>query len=161
MDMFITKDFTLKKVKTMYHNNKELGNDFENKLEKILSNYSYWVYHTPNKNSGQPCDFILAKDNYIILLDSKHCGKDYFEFKHIQENQLLCFELNKRKGNINTGFAIYFKPKNKRFVMSYDKYTYLVNSFKKRAYPSELEPIENYLKSVERRMNENKPSGSY
>ena len=115
----------------MYHNNKELGNDFENKLEKILSNYSYWVYHTPNKNSGQPCDLILAKDNYIVLLDSKHCDKDYFEFKHIQENQLLCFELNKRKGNINTGFAIYFKPLNEWFVMSYDKYTYLSKSLKK------------------------------
>ena len=45
----------------MYHNNKELGNDFESKLEDILATYSYWVYHTPNKNSGQPCDFILAK----------------------------------------------------------------------------------------------------
>ena len=45
----------------MYHNNKELGNDFENKLEDILATYSYWLYHTPNKNSGQPCDFILAK----------------------------------------------------------------------------------------------------
>lgn len=157
MDMSITRDFTLKKVKIMYHNNKELGNDFENKLEKILSNYSYWVYHTPNKNSGQPCDFILAKDNYIILLDSKHCDKEYFEFKHIQENQLLCFEINKRKGNINTGFAIYFKPLNEWFVLSYDKYTYLANSFKKRAYPSELEPISEYLNSVERRMNENKP----
>lgn len=155
--MSIIRDFILKKVKTMYHNNKELGNDFENELENILGNYSYWVYHTPNKNSGQPCDLILAKNNYIILLDSKHCDKDYFEFKHIQENQLLCFELNKRKGNTNTGFAIYFKPKNQWFVMSYDKYTSLANSFKKRAYPSELEPIENYLKSVERRMNENKP----
>ena len=155
--MSITRDFTLKKVKTMYHNNKELGNDFENKLEKILSNYSYWDYHTPNKNSGQPCDLILAKNNYIILLDSKHCDKEYFEFKHIQENQLLCFELNKRKGNINTGFAIYFKPLNEWFVMSYDKYTYLAKSLKKRAYPSELEPINEYLKSVERRMNENKP----
>ena len=155
--MSIIRDFTLKKVKIMYHNNKELGNDFENKLERILSNYSYWVYHTPNKNSGQPCDLILAKDNYIVLLDSKHCDKDYFEFKHIQENQLLCFELNKRKGNINTGFAIYFKPLNQWFVMSYDKYTYLTNLLKKRAYPSELEPINEYLKSVERRMNENKP----
>lgn len=155
--MSIIRDFTLKKVKTMYHNNKELGNDFENELENILGNYGYWVYHTPNKNSGQPCDLILAKDNYIILLDSKHCEKEYFEFKHIQENQLLCFELNKRKGNTNTGFAIYFKPKNEWFVMSYDKYTSLSNSLKKRAYPSELEPIENYLKSVERRMNENKP----
>ena len=115
------------------------------------------MYHTPNKNSGQPCDLILAKDNYIVLLDSKHCDKDYFEFKHIQENQLLCYELNKRKGNINTGFAIYFKPLNQRFVMSYDKYTYLANSLKKRAFPSELEPINDYLKSVERRMNENKP----
>ena len=160
MGMSIIKDFTLKKVKTMYHNNKELGNDFENKLEKILSNYSYWVYHTPNKNSGQPCDLILAKNNSIILLDSKHCDKDYFEFKHIQENQLLCFELNKRKGNINTGFAIYFKPKNEWFVMSYDKYTYLTRMLKKRAYPSDLEPINDYLKSVERRMNENKPSRS-
>lgn len=157
MDMSIIKDFTLKKVKIMYHNNKELGNDFENKLEKILSNYSYWVYHTPNKNSGQPCDLILAKDNYIILLDSKHCDKEYFEFKHIQENQILCFELNKRKGNINTGFAIYFKPLNEWFVMSYDKYTYLAKMLKKRAYPSELETINEYLKSVERRMNENKP----
>ena len=157
MDMSITKDFTLKKVKIMYHNNKELGNDFENKLEKILSNYSYWVYHTPNKNSGQPCDLILAKDNYIILLDSKHCDKEYFEFKHIQENQLLCFELNKRKGNINTGFAIYFKPLNEWFVMSYDKYTYLAKMLKKRANPHELETINDYLKSVERRMNENKP----
>ena len=155
--MSITKDFTLKKVKIMYHNNKELGNDFENKLEKILSNYSYWVYHTPNKNSGQPCDLILAKDNYIILLDSKHCDKEYFEFKHIQENQLLCFELNKRKGNINTGFAIYFKPLNEWFVMSYDKYTYLAKMLKKRANPHELETINDYLKSVERRMNENKP----
>lgn len=155
--MSIIKDFTLKKVKIMYHNNKELGNDFENKLEKILSNYSYWVYHTPNKNSGQPCDLILAKDNYIILLDSKHCDKEYFEFKHIQENQILCFELNKRKGNINTGFAIYFKPLNEWFVMSYDKYTYLAKMLKKRAYPSELETINEYLKSVERRMNENKP----
>ena len=155
--MSIIRDFTLKKVKIMYHNNKELGNDFENKLERILSNYSYWVYHTPNKNSGQPCDFILAKDNYIILLDSKHCDKEYFEFKHIQENQLLCFEINKRKGNINTGFAIYFKPLNQWFVMSYDKYTYLTNLLKKRANPSELEPINEYLKSVERRMNENKP----
>ena len=155
--MSITRDFTLKKVKIMYHNNKELGNDFENKLEKILSNYSYWVYHTPNKNSGQPCDLILAKDNYIILLDSKQCDKEYFEFKHIQENQLLCFELNKRKGNINTGFAIYFKPLNEWFVMSYDKYTYLAKMLKKRANPSELEPINDYLKSVERRMNENKP----
>ena len=157
MDMSITRDFTLKKVKTMYHNNKELGNDFESKLEDILGNYGYWVYHTPNKNSGQPCDLILAKDNYIILLDSKHCDKDYFEFKHIQENQLLCFELNKRKGNINTGFAIYFKPLDEWFVMSYDKYTSLANLLKKRAYPSELEPISEYLKSVERRMNENKP----
>ena len=157
MDMSIIKDFTLKKVKIMYHNNKELGNDFENKLEKILSNYSYWVYHTPNKNSGQPCDLILAKDNYIILLDSKHCDKEYFEFKHIQENQILCFELNKRKGNINTGFAIYFKPLNEWFVMSYDKYTYLAKMLKKRANPSELETINEYLKSVERRMNENKP----
>ena len=157
MDMSIIRDFTLKKVKTMYHNNKELGNDFENKLEDILATYSYWVYHTPNKNSGQPCDFILAKDNYIILLDSKHCDKDYFEFKHIQENQLLCFEINKRKGNLNTGFAIYFKPLNQRFVMSYDKYTYLAKMLKKRANPSELEPINEYLKSVERRMNENKP----
>lgn len=52
MDMSIIKDFTLKKVKIMYHNNKELGNDFENKLEKILSNYSYWVYHTPIKIVG-------------------------------------------------------------------------------------------------------------
>ena len=155
--MSITRDFTLKKVKTMYHNNKELGNDFESKLEDILGNYGYWVYHTPNKNSGQPCDLILAKDNYIILLDSKHCDKDYFEFKHIQENQLLCFELNKRKGNINTGFAIYFKPLDEWFVMSYDKYTSLANLLKKRAYPSELEPISEYLKSVERRMNENKP----
>ena len=144
----------------MYHNNKELGNDFENELENILGNYGYQVYHTPNKNSGQPCDFILAKDNFIILLDSKHCDKEYFEFKHIQENQLLCFELNKRKGNINTGFAIYFKPINQRFVMSYDKYTYLANSFKERANPSELEPINDYLKNVERRMNENKPSRS-
>lgn len=157
MGMSITKDFTLKKVKTMYHNNKELGNDFENELENILGNYGYWVYHTPNKNSGQPCDLILAKDNFIILLDSKHCDKDYFEFKHIQENQLLCFELNKRKGNINTGFAIYFKPLNEWFVMSYDNYTYLANSFKKRANPHELEPLIDYLKSVERRMNENKP----
>lgn len=157
MDMSITRDFTLKKVKTMYHNNKELGNDFENELENILGNYGYWVYHTPNKNSGQPCDFILAKDNYIILLDSKHCEKDYFEFKDIRENQILCFELNKRKGNNNTGFAIYFKPINKRFVMSYDKYTYLAKMLKKRAFPSELEPIDDYLKSVERRMNENKP----
>ena len=155
--MSIIKVYTLKKVKTMYHNNKELGNDFENELENILGNYGYWVYHTPNKNSGQPCDLILAKNNYIVLLDSKHCDKDYFEFKDIRENQLLCFELNKRKGNNNTGFAIYFKPKNKRFVMSYDKYTYLANSFKKRAFPSELEPINDYLKSVERRMNENKP----
>ena len=161
MDMSIIKDFTLKKVKTMYHNNKELGNDFENKLEEILSKYSYWVYHTPNKNSGQPCDFILAKDNYIVLLDSKHCEKDYFEFKDIRENQLLCFEINKRKGNTNTGFAIYFKPLNEWFVMSYDKYTSLANLFKKRANPHELEPINDYLTSVERRMNENKPSGSY
>ena len=157
MDMSIIRDFTLKKVKTMYHNNKELGNDFENKLEDILATYSYWVYHTPNKNSGQPCDFILAKDNYIILLDSKHCDKEYFEFKDIRENQLLCFEINKRKGNINTGFAIYFKPLNQWFVMSYDKYTYLKRMLKKRAFPSELEPINEYLKSVERRMNENKP----
>ena len=161
MDMSITRDFTLKKVKTMYHNNKELGNDFENELENILGNYGYWVYHTPNKNSGQPCDFILAKDNYIVLLDSKHCDKDYFDFKDIRENQILCFELNKRKGNTNTGFAIYFKPINQRFVMSYDKYTYLAKMLKKRAYPSELEPISEYLKSVERRMNENKPSRSY
>lgn len=144
----------------MYHNNKELGNDFENELENILGNYGYWVYHTPNKNSGQPCDFISGKDNYIVLLDSKHCDKDYFEFKDIRENQILCFEINKRKGNTNTGFAIYFKPKNEWFVMSYDKYTYLTNLLKKRAYPSELKPIDEYLKSVERRMNENKPSRS-
>ena len=137
MDMSIIRDFTLKKVKTMYRNNKELGNDFENELENILGNYGYWVYHTPNKNSAQPCDFISGKDKYIVLLDSKHCDKDYFEFKDIRENKILCFEINKRKGNTNTGFAIYFKPLNEWFVMSYDKYTYLTNLLKKRANPHE------------------------
>lgn len=132
----------------MYHNNKKIGNDFERKLIDILREYDFFIYHTPNKIEGQPCDFIIAKNNQVAFLDSKHCQEKEFPFTDIRENQELAFKFNFNKRNYECGFAIYFSLFKEWFYLSYSKYTELLKINEKRANALNLEPLRDYLNRI-------------
>ena len=90
--------------------NKNIGNEYENKLLDLLQKHGWWCHRFAYKPEGQPCDVIALKDNNYLLIDVKHCSKTRFPFADIRSNQKTCFKLAKQKGNTNNGFAIYFEP---------------------------------------------------
>jgi Holliday junction resolvase len=89
--------------------NKNIGNEYEDKLIKLLFKHGWWCHLFAYKPEGQPCDVIALKDNKYLLLDVKHCSGKRFPFSDIRPNQKTCFALARKQGNTNNGFAIYFE----------------------------------------------------
>ena len=86
--------------------NKKLGNDFEQELCEILSEYGFWCHLLNANKSGQPADIIAVKNKTAYLVDAKVCSTKGFALSRMEENQDLAMELWKECGNGQGWFAI-------------------------------------------------------
>lgn len=87
-------------------NNKTLGNDFEQELCEILSEYGFWVHCLNMNKAGQPADIIAVKNKIAYLIDAKVCSKRGFALSRVEENQDLAMSLWSERGNGQGWFAL-------------------------------------------------------
>lgn len=87
-------------------NNKKLGNDFENELGEILSEYGFWVHLLNANKSGQPADIIAVRNKVAYLIDAKVCSSRGFALSRVEDNQDLAMDLWCDKGNGQGWFAL-------------------------------------------------------
>ena len=92
-------------------NNKKLGNDFEQELCEILSNYGFWAHLLNMNKSGQPADIIAVKNKMAYLIDAKVCSSRGFALSRVEDNQDLAMDLWNEKGNGQGWFALKLQDK--------------------------------------------------
>ena len=122
--------------------NKQIGNEYENKLLSLLQRRGYWCHLFAYKQNGQPCDVIASKNNETFLIDVKHCEEDRFDFKNIQPNQITCFEYNMMCGNTDNGFAIWFEKQQNWYWLPYFMVKNLMDEGKKSVRYENLKLLE-------------------
>ena len=125
----------------------KIGTKSEKSLAKLLRNYGYWNYNMPVKVSGQPCDIVAAKEEKILLIDSKHTAKKpSFTFERIEDNQKSAMDYMINFAHLkNVGFAIFFERDEKWYWMPYVQYLSIEATGKGSANISELIPLEDIL----------------
>lgn len=92
----------------MYKNVKTIGNNTEKLLCQYLRSFGYWAHLMADKIGGQPVDIVAISKDKHILIDSKHCSKDYFYFGCIQPNQRDTFKYASFLGIEKLGFSLYY-----------------------------------------------------
>jgi len=101
-------------------NNKQLGNEFEKEIVKLLAGMGYWVHFmTPSANGSQPFDIIAVKNDHVICGDCKTCKKPIFSAKRLEYNQIYAFEKWIKKGNSDP--IIFVKHEGKIYFISYER----------------------------------------
>lgn len=90
----------------MAKSNKSLGNAFEQRLCRILSEHDFWAHNLAQNSAGQPFDIIAAKKGRGYAIDCKVCAKDYFRLARIEENQASAMTLWRDTGNGEGWFAL-------------------------------------------------------
>lgn len=90
--------------------NKKLGNDFENELCEILSDYGFWTHNLAMNKSGQPADIIAVRNKIAYLIDAKVVSTSRgFALSRVEDNQDLAMDLWNEKGNGQGWFALKVK----------------------------------------------------
>lgn len=92
-------------------NNKKLGNDFEQELCEILSNYGFWTHNLAMNKAGQPADIIAVRNKVAYLIDAKVCSSRGFALSRVEDNQDLAMDLWNEKGNGQGWFALKWQGK--------------------------------------------------
>ena len=84
----------------MNKNNKKLGTDFEREFIEVLQGLGFWAHFiTPDGRGAQPFDIIAVKNNLPIACDCKTSVKSVFSINRLEDNQILAFEMWRKRGN--------------------------------------------------------------
>lgn len=86
--------------------NRTLGNRFERRLVRKLSDMGFWVHLLNQNQYGQPADIIAVRRDKAVLIDAKVCSDGYFRTSRIESNQEASMKMWRLKGNHEWWFAL-------------------------------------------------------
>lgn len=98
--------------------NKKIGNQFEQELCEMLSEYGFWVHLLNANKSGQPADIIAVKNKQAYLIDAKVVSTSRgFALNRVEENQDLAMDFWNKRGNGQGWFAFKIAKTNEIYMI--------------------------------------------
>lgn len=122
------------------------GTQAENHVAEELAKLGAWVGNFNKSNTGaQPFDQIAITKNFTWCYDVKHSMINRFDFRRIEDNQLLALSYIHNLDNANTivGFGIVYE--GEIFFLSYHQYLQLKAESRKSVRITDLENMLDML----------------
>lgn len=105
--------------------NRKLGTDFEREFCEILHAYGWWAYNLAQKPGGQPFDVLCANYGSVWAVDCKVCSNNRFDFKRVEQNQLLAMESWEKRSGRMAWFALKLSD-GSIYMVDYRRIRYLM-----------------------------------